>query len=84
MSAGTQGRNAYCIDGLDHGNGFMCRNAYTITSAGTPSNMPYMTYTQDVRDGSSHTFSMARRFRSFAPGRSGIGSTARRPPAPSR
>ena len=47
LSTGTRGRNAYSVDGLDHGNGFMCRNGIFDLRPGTPSTLPYF----DVRPG---------------------------------
>ncbi len=70
VSGGTVGRNAYCIDGVDHGNGFMCRNGYTVTISGTlvtPNSSPFTTYTQDIRDGLSNTFSIGEAIPKYCP-----------------
>jgi prepilin-type N-terminal cleavage/methylation domain-containing protein len=51
---GTTGRNAYCADGLDHGNGFICRGGGPTGSGGAP----IITGTMDIRDGLSNTFAI--------------------------
>jgi len=45
------GRNAGCKDGLDHGNGVICRGGGTAAGAGAP----IATANQDIRDGASKT-----------------------------
>ena len=66
ISTGTTGRNAYSQDGLDHGNGFMCRGGYLAPTGGTLA-VPYTTYTQDIRDGLSNTFSIGETIPFYCP-----------------
>jgi prepilin-type N-terminal cleavage/methylation domain-containing protein/prepilin-type processing-associated H-X9-DG protein len=49
-TTGLVGRNANGLDGVDHGNGVVCRGGSTAGIAPTP------TANQDVRDGTSKTF----------------------------
>jgi len=65
-SAGTTGRNAYCQDGIDNGNGIICRGGYVMTS-GSPSSLPFTTYTADIRDGLSNTFSVGEALPQYCP-----------------
>ena len=55
---------------MDHGNGIICRNGYTVTTSGgvtTPNSTPFITYTQDIRDGMSNTFSIGEAVPQFCP-----------------
>jgi prepilin-type N-terminal cleavage/methylation domain-containing protein/prepilin-type processing-associated H-X9-DG protein len=50
-SSWNVGRNAYSIDGLDHGNGVVCRGGGSASGGA-----PIMTGNMDIRDGASNTF----------------------------
>jgi prepilin-type N-terminal cleavage/methylation domain-containing protein/prepilin-type processing-associated H-X9-DG protein len=45
-----------CTDGLDHGNGIICRNNLDFTK--NPNASPFLTTMSDIRDGTSHTFAI--------------------------
>ena len=59
-SSGTRGRNSANTDGLDHGNGVICRGGgpATVNVGGitTPVGAPIVTTMMDIRDGASKTF----------------------------
>ncbi len=60
-TSGTRGRNSttsfptYATDGVDHGNGVICRGGGTSTTIGAMG-APIMTTMMDIRDGASKTF----------------------------
>ena len=78
---GTMGRNAGNADGMDHGNGFICRGA--VTSGTMTSPPPFITANMDIRDGTSTTFAIGETIPQFCPYSLGTGSTGSPPPAPS-
>jgi hypothetical protein len=54
-SSWARGRNSNSTDGLDHGNGVICRGGGTGTAPANLSPQPQMTTNMDVRDGLSTT-----------------------------
>ncbi len=50
------GRNSGSPDGLDHGNGVICRGGGTTNNPGTAMGAPILTANMDIRDGASKTF----------------------------
>jgi prepilin-type N-terminal cleavage/methylation domain-containing protein/prepilin-type processing-associated H-X9-DG protein len=65
------GRNAGCLDGDEHGNGFICRNAIpTLTTGNPPTPVPQPTPPcgqMDIRDGTSNTIAIGETIPQFCP-----------------
>jgi prepilin-type processing-associated H-X9-DG protein/prepilin-type N-terminal cleavage/methylation domain-containing protein len=61
----TMGRNATYADGMDHGNGFICRGAVSSATAASPP--PFFTANMDIRDGASNTFAVGETIPQFCP-----------------
>ena len=63
----AMGRNAGDYDGMEHGNGFICRDA-TLVSAGTGAAQPTPPCgSMDIRDGASNTFAIGETIPQFCP-----------------
>ena len=75
-SSGSIGRNAGSMDGIDHGNGVICRGGAT-TAGGAPASRPTWTFATALAGRSSSASACP----SIAIGRSGTGSTVPRRPA---
>jgi prepilin-type N-terminal cleavage/methylation domain-containing protein/prepilin-type processing-associated H-X9-DG protein len=56
LAPNNKGRNHDNPDGLDHGNGIICRNNLDLTT--DPNAKPILTADFDIRDGGSHTFAI--------------------------
>jgi prepilin-type N-terminal cleavage/methylation domain-containing protein/prepilin-type processing-associated H-X9-DG protein len=59
---GTRGRNANSNDGIDHGNGVICRGG-----ANAQGGAPYLTGNMDLRDGASKTFFLGESLPEYCP-----------------